>query len=193
MRCTKSNEWYNKHMHMGGQHKQGFTIVELLIVIVVIGILAAITIVAFNGIQERSKNTQTVNAVAAYVKLIKLYKVDEGTHPDIHSVCLGTGYPGGECRAGWGESSTFNETMLGNYMKGTPPAPDYTEMYYSAGLPSVQGAWYDYQSGSYNPTGGGIGVMLLGDDDCPSISGTSYVSRTATEDGKGQLCRYAIN
>ena len=31
--------------------KSGFTIVELLIVIVVIGILAAITIVAYNGIQ----------------------------------------------------------------------------------------------------------------------------------------------
>ena len=36
-------------------HQKGFTIVELLIVIVVIGILAAITIVAYNGIQNRAK------------------------------------------------------------------------------------------------------------------------------------------
>ena len=34
---------------------RGFTIVELLIVIVVIGILASIVIVAFNGIQERAR------------------------------------------------------------------------------------------------------------------------------------------
>ena len=34
---------------------RGFTIVELLIVVVVIAILAAITVVAYNGIQERSK------------------------------------------------------------------------------------------------------------------------------------------
>ena len=35
----------------------GFTIVELLIVIVIIGILAAITIVAYNGITARAQTT----------------------------------------------------------------------------------------------------------------------------------------
>ena len=37
------------------KHQNGFTIVELLIVIVVIGILAAITIVSYNNIQYRAK------------------------------------------------------------------------------------------------------------------------------------------
>jgi len=40
------------------QIQNGFTIVELLIVIVIIGILAAIVTVAYNGIQNRAKNTQ---------------------------------------------------------------------------------------------------------------------------------------
>lgn len=43
---------------MWAKNKQtGFTIVELLIVIVVIGILAAITVVAYNGVQNRARNT----------------------------------------------------------------------------------------------------------------------------------------
>ncbi len=37
------------------QNQKGFTIVELLIVIVVIAILAAISIVAYTGIQDRAK------------------------------------------------------------------------------------------------------------------------------------------
>lgn len=41
----------NKH------NQKGFTIVELLIVVVVIAILAAITIVAYNGIQNRAKDS----------------------------------------------------------------------------------------------------------------------------------------
>lgn len=179
----------------GGKNKrsQGFTIVELLIVIVVIGILAAITIIAFNGVQQRSKNTQTINAIASYVKLLSLYKVDEGTHPQVYDVCLGEGYPGGQCRGGWNEDGDgINSVHLADYLDGSPPKPDMTPMQYSAGM-TFAGAWYTYASSSYNLSGGGIGVMMLGSSSCPSISGTSYVSTTATSDGKGRLCRYAVN
>ena len=45
---------------------------ELLIVIVVIAILAAITIVTFNGIQQRAKTSAIAAAVDQWEKLIRL-------------------------------------------------------------------------------------------------------------------------
>lgn len=58
--------------------QKGFTIVELLIVIVVIAILAAITIVAYNGIQQRARDSQRKSDVASIVKALKLWEVDKG-------------------------------------------------------------------------------------------------------------------
>jgi prepilin-type N-terminal cleavage/methylation domain-containing protein len=49
---------------------RGFTIVELLIVIVVIGILAAITVVAYNGVQTRAQTTKRDSDLSLYYKAI---------------------------------------------------------------------------------------------------------------------------
>lgn len=54
------------------RHQVGFTIVELLIVIVVIGILAAITIVAYNGMQQRANTAQITSTVDSWDKIIKM-------------------------------------------------------------------------------------------------------------------------
>ncbi len=58
----------NKNHH---SKQQAFTIVELLIVIVVIAILAAITIVAFNGIRDRAENTKLKSELAGHSKVLK--------------------------------------------------------------------------------------------------------------------------
>ena len=59
----------------------GFTIVELLIVIVVIAILAVITVVAYNGIQQRAKNTTILSAVEQTAKAIQMYIGSTGSYP----------------------------------------------------------------------------------------------------------------
>ncbi|MAU34021.1 hypothetical protein CL689_00020 [Candidatus Saccharibacteria bacterium] len=61
--------------------QKGFTIVELLIVIVVIAILAAITIVAYNGIQASARDASRASSVAALKKGIELYNAENGSYP----------------------------------------------------------------------------------------------------------------
>ena len=61
--------------------RRGFTIVELLIVIVVIAILAAITIVAYTGIQERARFSAMRSDISNINKAIQLYYADNGSYP----------------------------------------------------------------------------------------------------------------
>lgn len=59
--------------------KKGFTIVELLIVIVVIGILAAITIVAYNGVTARANGASAKAAATTVIKKAEAYNADGPT------------------------------------------------------------------------------------------------------------------
>lgn len=62
----------------GLKPRSGFTIVELLIVVVVIAILAAISLVAYSNIQNRANDSKTKAAVTQLEKAIRLYAVDNG-------------------------------------------------------------------------------------------------------------------
>lgn len=59
----------------------GFTIVELLIVIVVIGILAAVSVVAYNGVNNRARVASASSALDQARKKLDLYRVENGSYP----------------------------------------------------------------------------------------------------------------
>lgn len=61
--------------------EQGFTIVELLIVIVVIGILAALVITTYNGIQQKGRNTERVTDLKAVQGQLEAYYATNGRYP----------------------------------------------------------------------------------------------------------------
>lgn len=68
---------------------KGFTIVELLIVVVVIGILAAIVTVAYTGIQSAARDSSRIATLNQLQKAIELYYVANGQYP---AIIHGLGY-----------------------------------------------------------------------------------------------------
>lgn len=69
---------------LGNRHfekRSGFTIVELLIVIVIIAILAVIVIVAFNGMQTRARTSSVTSDLSAASRKFKSEQIINGTYP----------------------------------------------------------------------------------------------------------------
>src|ERR1041385_5651051 len=66
--------------------KRGFTIVELLIVIVVIGILAALVIVTYNGIQQKARDTERKTDINAVASHLEAYNAQNGRYPTLANV-----------------------------------------------------------------------------------------------------------
>jgi len=174
----------------------GFTIVELLIVIVVVAILAAISIVAYNGIQTRANNAQTIDAAKQYIKAFNLYAIDNSDYPNANG-CLGNNYPApnNRCLSQAGASSCFGlgssssqvvtdalKPYMGN--KVANPSPQGA----SCGGDSYIGLYSNYATGSKFSR---VYMILLGDQVCPAMSpGVAATVRLQSEGAT--LCRYEL-
>lgn len=119
----------------------GFTIVELLIVIVVIAILAAISVVAYTGVQTRARDSARTDSIAKIKKALELYKIDHGRYPGA------TANPGS---AGWESSAdvsgTFLEQLAEYGFEGGAPVDPISDATYSIW-------YYRYAAGGSTGTG----------------------------------------
>ncbi len=79
-----------------GHRQIGFTIVELLVVIVVIGILATVSVVSFSGIRKQAVIISIKSDMDGAKKQLEIYQIEKGAYPEIidcgvpseKSICL---------------------------------------------------------------------------------------------------------
>lgn len=60
---------------------QGFTIVEIMIAVVIIGLLAAIAVPTFNRIRAKSQATAIANNLQQFERALEQYSLEYGTWP----------------------------------------------------------------------------------------------------------------
>lgn len=68
------------------QRQSGFTIVELLIVIVIIGILATLVIVTFSGVQQRARDAERKTDINAIASQLEAVYAKNGAYPTLTDV-----------------------------------------------------------------------------------------------------------
>lgn len=165
--------------------QSGFTIVELLIVIVVIAILAAVTIVAYNGIQNQAKNQQTISAVRSYYTALSSYAVKNNTLPGARG-CLGpeSFYNSNPCYVG-GATYTWNSGLNAAVAEVLQAPATTASGVASNGSITASGIFYDNSSGESG--NGYIGFPIFGASACPTVAGAELYGSSAM--GADIYCR----
>ena len=166
---------------------RGFTIVELLIVIVVIGILAAISVTTANGIQKRSRTSAIYASAKQLATAVLVYGQSAGSFPNLSMSCFGDAalFPATatnnatrcwNIRQGatvWDQASVQSPTSMSSLLSTTisSGAMSYpvielsdTDGYQHA----VRGYWYT-RSGSAPYTAASVSFAVPADD-CPGSS-----------------------
>lgn len=144
--------------------QRGFTIVELLIVIVIIGILAALVIVAYNGIQGRANDVSVQNDLRNIGSKVLAFKSTEDKFPTTAAQLTTL-------------DLKVSSSAYGNHYAGLH------NMTYCVDVPndifvivaaSKSGNIYAFRDGNVKP---GVGPMTTAGTTCPN-NGVSYIPST---------------
>lgn len=157
--------------------KSGFTIVELLIVIVVIGILSTITVVAYNGIVDRANATKALSMARNVSSIVNIFHAANDRWPLAQWSCFGyasdfpaqDNFPAGSCGirsndggVTWSSIYTTNTTLMDELAPYMKPFDPKLSIVSSSGTP-VNGTYYykfrgivydDYNMTTLNATAG---------------------------------------
>ena len=176
--------------------QKGFTVIELLIVIVVMAILAVIVFIAYNGIRERATTTAYAAAADQWEKLLRSQYADVGSFPITSGwVCLGksaSDFPAtshlsaGQCHSA---GFQFDQTIMNEFsplVKQNIPSmpPEVTYLDTSAGQTAyARGFAYTATTSNYASI-----VWWV-----PDRSGCGRATNDITSTGGGSQCHLYLD
>lgn len=164
--------------------EKGFTIVELLIVIVVIGILAALTLNSFSQAQAKGRDGKRIDDIAAVQKAVEGYYAVGGSYPVPNGIggdgCLSS--PWWNC---WGAGSSTNRLVGAEYLRDMQQDPSFVDNN-ACGFPNngLTRAYY------YGVNSSRQGYILGTRLEAPNTNDPRYVA--SENNGCGSFMNYII-
>lgn len=178
--------------------KSGFTLVELLIVIVIIAILAAITIVAYNGIQQRATTAMLDSDLTQASKAVKLYQVANDNFPS-NLATVNISNSGGvvydyAAQAGAYCLSATKNSISRSISEGTQPGSGDCQSAFVKWTPSG-GVSYDSATNqivlSTSSSGNAVSPLIpTGGSASATITIDMYATLSSPTGGSGKSCVY---
>lgn len=139
------------------KRQKGFTLVELLIVIIIIGILATLVIVTFTGIQAKARDSKRQTDINAIQSTVEAFHAQYGFYPNAAEL----------------QDATFRSSFL----KGFDPA---------ALKDPKTNAFYTYTTTKDDGTACATTVLANNADGTPADTGCTMYTATATLESNGQ-------
>lgn len=93
------------------QLTKGFTVVELLVVITVIGILVSIVLVSWSGYQKRTRDNERKSDMSQLASAFNAYAIQKNTYMNAGSGCGLNGNGNGWLNAGTSDVATYPKSM----------------------------------------------------------------------------------
>ena len=135
-------------------HSKGFTLIEILIVVIILGILAAIVIPQFTNASDDARRSAVATQLQTIRSAVELYKLQHGDS-----------YPttdGSKTAANWswalliGTSLSYDGKTVGPYLQQTPRNPMNSSATVAATAASGSGWVFDTQGRTFaiDKTGG---------------------------------------